>query len=251
MSEQLYQVREFAQRSGVTIRTLHHYDQIGLLRPSVYTEAGYRLYSDRDFGRLQQIVTLKFIGLSRKRIREILEGDEFDLWSMLNLQRIALQKKRHHLELAIQAIERAERMASPEEEPDWESFQQIIEVVTMESNQDFFKKYYTEEQLAEFKRRRETEGDMIRQTEQDWKELIAEVEGSLDEDPAGEKGQRLAARWDELIERFTKGDPEVIANMKKLYADRENLPENFRMPFNEDVQKFITKAQQARAQRNG
>ncbi len=251
MSEQLYQVREFARRSGVTIRTLHHYDQIGLLRPSVYTEAGYRLYSDRDFGRLQQIVTLKFIGLSLKRIREILQEEQFDLWSMLKLQRIALEKKRNHLVLAIQAIERAEQTALPEKEPDWESFKQIIEVVTMESNQDFFKQYYTEEQLAEFKRRRETEGDMIRQTEQDWKELIAEVEASLGEDPAGEKAQGLAARWDELIERFTKGDPEVIASMKKLYADRDKMPDEYKMPFNEDVQVFITKAQKARAQKNG
>lgn len=246
MSEKLYQVREFAQRSGVTIRTLHHYDQIGLLRPSVYTEAGYRLYSDRDFGRLQQIVTLKFIGLSLKRIREVLEEEQFDLLSMLRLQRIALEKKRNHLGLAIQAIERAEQSALPEKEPDWESFKQIIEVVTMESNQDFFKQYYTEEQLAEFKRRWETEGDMIRQTEQDWKELIAEVEASLEEDPAGEKAQGLAARWDELIARFTKGDPEVIANMKKLYADRDKMPDDYKMPFNEDVQEFITKAQKAR-----
>jgi DNA-binding transcriptional MerR regulator len=57
-----YQPNEFARKSGVTVRTLHHYDRIGLLKPSDYTGVGFRLYRDDDFVRLQQIVTLKFIG---------------------------------------------------------------------------------------------------------------------------------------------------------------------------------------------
>jgi len=62
MNEKHYQAIEFAQLAGVTVRTLHHYDRIGLLKPSAYTNAGYRLYGKGDLVRLQQIVTLKFIG---------------------------------------------------------------------------------------------------------------------------------------------------------------------------------------------
>jgi len=233
------------------VRTLHHYDQIGLLRPAVHTESGYRLYSDRDFARLQQIITLKFIGLPLKRIGEILDGDSYDLAAMLRLQRIMLEKKRDHLELAIQAIGRAEQVAASEEEPDWESFTNIIEVIIMESNQDFFRKYYTDEQLATLAKRRETEGEMISRTEQDWKVLMEEAEKLIGEDPGSEKVQELAGRWSELVERFTLGDPEMEKSLKKLYADRDNWPSTFQAPVNTKLMEFMGKALEIRRQRKG
>ncbi len=58
-SRPLYRASAFAERAGVTVRTLHHYDRLGLLKPSSYTASGYRLYGERDFARLQQITTLK------------------------------------------------------------------------------------------------------------------------------------------------------------------------------------------------
>jgi len=56
------------------VRTLHHYDRLGLLKPSGHTEAGYRLYGERDFARLQQIVVLKFIGFPLKQIKNVLDN---------------------------------------------------------------------------------------------------------------------------------------------------------------------------------
>ena len=70
--ESMYQANEFASVAGVTVRTLHHYDRIGLLKPSGYTSAGFRLYRKEDLVRLQQIVTLKFIGFSLRQIKELL-----------------------------------------------------------------------------------------------------------------------------------------------------------------------------------
>ena len=69
MREEQYPAIDFARLAGVTVRTLHHYDRIGLLKPSSYTSAGYRLYRKQDLIRLQQIVTLKFIGFSLNQIR--------------------------------------------------------------------------------------------------------------------------------------------------------------------------------------
>jgi MerR family transcriptional regulator, thiopeptide resistance regulator len=66
--ERLYRASEFAALAGVTVRTLHHYDRAGLLRPTARTDAGYRLYGGREFARLQQILTLKFIGLPLEEI---------------------------------------------------------------------------------------------------------------------------------------------------------------------------------------
>ena len=120
-SEKVFQAREFADLTGVTVRTLHHYDRLGLLKPSRYTRAGYRLYCERDFARLEQIVTLKFIGFSLKEIKNILNHSSSDLATALRQQREAIEEKRSRLELAIQAIQRAEYVIATSEESGWES----------------------------------------------------------------------------------------------------------------------------------
>lgn len=64
MSEKALKVGELSQRTGLTIRTLHHYDAIGLLKPSIHTGTGYRLYTPSDVGRLQQVLSLRQFGFS-------------------------------------------------------------------------------------------------------------------------------------------------------------------------------------------
>src|SRR5689334_2954895 len=105
-----YQASEFAELTGVTVRALHHYDRLGLLRPTRRTQAGYRLYGERDVARLEQIVALKFIGFSLKEIKTILDRNGLELSAMLRMQREIISRKRRHLDSAVAAIERAERV---------------------------------------------------------------------------------------------------------------------------------------------
>src|SRR5258707_3129991 len=99
--EKLFQAREFAKLSGVTVRALHHYDRLGLLKPSRHTRAGYRLYSESDIARLEQIVALKFIGLFFKQIKEVLRWKTGDLAPTLPPQRPSNQGKSSPPGLAI------------------------------------------------------------------------------------------------------------------------------------------------------
>src|SRR5260370_12230437 len=142
-NEKLFQVREFADLSGVTVRTLHHYDRLGLLKPSRYSGAGYRLYCERDFARLEQIVALKFIGFSLKEIKDILNRSSFNLVTVLRHQREAIEEKRKRLELAIHAIQRAEYVVATSNEPGWETFAKIIEVIKMQNDMNWSQKYYS------------------------------------------------------------------------------------------------------------
>jgi len=240
MSGQLFHVREFARRSGVTVRTLHHYDRLGLLKPTAHTESGYRLYGEGDLARLQQIVTLKFIGFSLAQIGAILDDDEFDATEMLRLQRGALEEKRRRLDVAIHAMEYAERIARSGDETNWNLFTTIIEAITMEDNKEVFRKYYSDEQMAEFDRRWVEEADSIRQTERDWADAIKEAESLVGQDPAGEPAQRLAERWLELIERFTLGNPAVTEGLNNLYA--ESPANGFRKPYSDEVGDFMGRA---------
>jgi hypothetical protein len=82
-----------------------------------------------------------------------------------------------------------------------------------------------------------------------WQELIGEVQAALAEgvDPASERAQALAARWEGLVEEFTGGDPGIRENLRRLYADQANWPSTFRKPYPDDAGAFIARAKEARA----
>ncbi len=242
----LYQAREFAERTGTTVRTLHHYDRLGLLKPTSYTQSGYRLYGEQDFARLQQIVTLKFIGLSLKQIKVILNQNELDLTATLRLQRAVIEEKRRLLDVAVRAIERAEQVIKAADVTDWEAFKTIIEVIDMENNMEWVKNYYTKEQLAELGKRWSPE--LQERVSREWAVLIKEVEAAIGEnkDPASETAQALAIRWSALIEEFTGGNPAIAENLKNLYADQANWPATFKKPYGDEAMAFIREATAAR-----
>jgi DNA-binding transcriptional MerR regulator len=237
-----YLPHEFAKRAGVTIRALHHYDRLGLLKPSGRTTAGYRVYSDRDFARLEQIVALKFIGFPLSQIRELLRRKDTDLLAALRQQRQILAEKRDHLDRAVRAIERAEEIVSEGGEPDWEPYRKVIEVIQMQTRKDWMKKYYTEEQLANLRQRCTPE--VKAEAERGWADLARDVEAAIEMgvEPSDETGLKLAERRQELLRRFTGGDPGIEQSLQKLYADEANWPASFKRPFSDAVNRFLCQA---------
>src|SRR5258707_15009383 len=91
-------VGELAKRTGLTIRTLHHYDEIGLLQPSLHTESGHRLYTADDVARLQQVLSLRQLGFSLEEVRACLDRSDFSPLEVIRLHvarlraQIALQR---------------------------------------------------------------------------------------------------------------------------------------------------------------
>jgi DNA-binding transcriptional MerR regulator len=240
-----YQAINFARLAGVTLRTLHHYDRIGLLKPSGYTTAGYRLYRKQDLVRLQQIVTLKFIGFPLNQIKNLLNKNSFDLTVALNQQKEIITEKRQQLDLAIKAIEKAQSLLATNEEPEWEAFKQIIEVINMQNNMNWTKKYYSEEAKEKIAERAAAiSPEVIEQGQRDWANLIREVETAVSEgvDPTSEQAAGLATRWNELIRAFTGGDRDIQAGLNKMYSDQTNWPANFPKPYSDAAGEFIHKA---------
>jgi MerR family transcriptional regulator, thiopeptide resistance regulator len=245
-----YQVREFASLAGVTVRALHHYDRLAVLRPK-RSESGYRLYSLRDLERLEQIVALKFLGLPLKDIKALLDREARRLPEVLRAQRLALEEKRRDLERAIHAIEDAERGIASGKPADVRVLTKIIEVIEMQDNPEFTKKYYSEGAQAKLaERRKEWKPEMQAEVTRAWSDLFHDVEEALNEDPRSEKAQVLAARWRELVEGFTGGDPDVSGGLGKAWADRENWPGGMKeqsAPFaNPKIWAFIQKAMASR-----
>lgn len=103
----IYQVKDISTISGVTVRTIHHYDDIGLLNPHSVTEAGYRIYSDTELERLQQIMFFRELDFSLSDIKRILDDPAFDSEEALTMHRRLLAEKRRRLGSLIKTIDRA------------------------------------------------------------------------------------------------------------------------------------------------
>ena len=91
-------VKEVSRITGVSVRTLHHYDAIGLLKPTAVTEAGYRLYDDAALERMQSILLFRELQFPLKDIKRILDAPDFDPMTALAQQVHLLEMQREHLE---------------------------------------------------------------------------------------------------------------------------------------------------------
>jgi DNA-binding transcriptional MerR regulator len=213
---QTWKVGELARQTGLTVRTLHHYDEIGLLSPSQRTGAGHRLYDADDLARLLQVLSLRQLGFSLDEIRECLARPEYSLQQVIGLhvthlrERIELQRKLcGRLEAVAERLRSAEAVSVDE-------FLDTLEAITM------FEKHFTEEQREKIAERgRELGPERIREVEAEWPQLISQVRAAMDAgtDPADESVQRLAKRWMELVQMFTGGDPGVSAGVAKVYRE--------------------------------
>src|SRR5215216_4953571 len=117
MALRTYRVSEVARIARVSVRTLHHYDSIGLLVPSSRTVAAYRLYSDSDLLRLQQIMIWRELGLALEEIRRVLDDPALDRRKLLTHQRAQLVERVRSTQAMLRSIDAALTMLDPQQIP--------------------------------------------------------------------------------------------------------------------------------------
>ena len=231
-----------ARATGLTVRTLHHYDEIGLLVPSGRTGAGYRLYSGDDLRRLYRILALRGMGFPLEEIASTLvrEGEDPRPAVRRHLERIDGQ-----LELAAQLRARLTHILDVldrVDEPSGDLFIEAIEVMTR------MERYYTPEQLEQLAGRADALGeDGMRRAQEDWAALIAEVEAEREAgtDPADPRLDPLIERWTGLVRQFTGGDPGIKASLQRMY-DTEGAERASRGAMNAETMAYAGRAMAAR-----
>lgn len=133
MTDGYYTSGEFARMANVTIRTIRFYDKQGILKPSKVSEAGYRLYTDEDFGRLQKILSLKYLGFSLEEIMALtIHDDREDMANSLKLQKELIRKRIRHLEMMEQTLENTSHMVEMSGAIDWNDILNLIHITNME-----------------------------------------------------------------------------------------------------------------------
>jgi MerR family transcriptional regulator, thiopeptide resistance regulator len=227
MRQQFWKVGELAARTGLTIRTLHHYDAIGLLCPSGRTDSnhgsGHRLYTAADVTRLHQILCLKQLGFGLEQIKEYMSRRDYDPRQVVRLHLDDVRRK------AAEWAELGERLATLSEfldradvaSPD--AFLDTIEAMTM------IEKYYTPEQLKQLEERRKAGGpameEQIQKAPRMWADLHDDVRAAMDagvppEDP---RAHALAKRWLDLVSAFTGGDPGIFQSLRNMYQNESKV----------------------------
>ena len=245
-AKRLRQAKQFAKEAGVTVRTLHLYDRLGLLQPAKRTESGYRLYGEAELERLEQIMALRFVGFRLEHIKELLKGPKWPLVVALRMQREIVAQQKRKLESALAAIDHAAVTLEADESADrWKMLCTIIEAFKMEDDYDWTKNYYSEEAQAKVAERAKTvPKEVIEQGQRDWAALIAEVEeaAARNEDPQSAHAKALGERWRGLVRQFTGGDAAIHQGLNKLWSDSTHWPKDFKKPWSDAADAWIKQA---------
>jgi DNA-binding transcriptional MerR regulator len=214
LDDSAMKVGELARISGVSVRTLHHYGEVGLLPLPARNSAGHRVYGAQHIARLQQILALKQLGLGLRQIQRILSARKFPARLVIEMHLadignriVSLQKLHDRLKMLAASI-RTEQVSM-------DQLIQSIEEIHMAE------KIYTKEQVRELHARREQlGGEGARLFDENYRQLVAEIREAMDRgiDPKSEHAQALATRWQSLVQTFTGGDLEIE---KTLYKGSE------------------------------
>lgn len=200
--ERRYRVGEFAALTGVTIRALHHYDRIGLLRPSAYTDGNQRLYAESDLLRLQQILTLRYLGFPLGRIREVLETPDFDILAALRVQRAVLRDRIAELERVESVLGEVIEQRQAGGRWSWDVLVRASNTVqtSLMERREKMSGQFTPEQMRQFEDLGREIGTAERERiERDWTALIADVRANQHLAPASPEARALADRWNALM----------------------------------------------------
>jgi DNA-binding transcriptional MerR regulator len=224
MKNEALKVGELAKRTGLTVRTLHHYDEIGLLRPSHHTESGHRLYTPVDVARLQQVISLRQLGFTLDQVRDCLEWPDY---SPVEVIRQHVARLREQIELQRGLCERLEALAAHFQKAGEVSAEMFLQTIQTIEVMNMIESYYTPEQLELLRKRREEMGPaaaeaMAQQGQNDWAQLIAELTEEMNKgtDPADPKMKEYEKRRQALVNAFTGGNPGLEQSLKRLWTEQ-------------------------------
>ncbi|HEU4965241.1 MAG TPA: MerR family transcriptional regulator [Bacilli bacterium] len=227
-----YKVKELAQLAGVSVRTLHHYDEIGLLTPQTVTDAGYRLYSDRELERLQQILFFREIGLTLQEIKAILDSPAFDRRRALETHRELLLQKKQRLEEILDTVDKTiDSIKGGNKMSDQELFEGFDETPFEEHKRKYAqeaREKYGEAAVEAAEKRVEN------YTEEDWdaikthtEDLYGKIIANMNKGPSDPQVQEaVAGLRQQITDHYYDCTPEIFRGLGDLYVQDERFTAN-------------------------
>lgn len=205
----LLKIGELASRTGLTVRTLHHYDKIALLTPSARTDAGYRLYNRADIAQLHRVQALRRLDLSLAEIAELLKGNGADLQQVIEQQVISLDRQLTQTTQLRDRLKTLSEMLRIEDEPSLDYWLSTLEMMSM------FGKYFSEDDIAVLRQRKESnqgEASVI------MRPLVVAVRALMDGGIAPDNPQalELARQWMKTMNIVMAEDPRLFVKLEEM-----------------------------------
>ncbi len=224
-----FTVKQLAKMAGVSARTLHYYDEIGLLKPARHPGNGYRQYERAALLRLQQILFLRELGLSLEEIQAVLDRPDFDLLAALEQHRLALMDRQAHLAQLMQTVER--------------TILYLKGSIDM-ADKELFAGFTEEEELRYTEEARQQWGDTeaFRQSQQRWgsyskekkqeilqegRQVYSQVMAAMPFGPASPQAQAAIAHWHEHLRYFYEPSTEMLLGLAEMYNEQPEFAANF------------------------
>lgn len=241
----LFKIKEVANLVGISVRTLHHYDQIGLLKPKSTTTAGYRLYADHDLERLQQILFFKELGFNLQEIKEILDSPNFDRKQALQAQKDLLIKRKERLEAIIRLVEKTLTEGGSDM-----SKKDMFDAFDMSEIEAHQKKYAAQaRQLYGKEMVEETEERTSKYSKNEWASIMSkwdsiinQLAAGMDKGPAHEHVQQLLDEFRQHItDNFYTCTLEIFRGLGDLYVNDQRFTANIDK-YRSGLSKFLREA---------
>ena len=233
-------VHEVSALAGVSIRTLQYYDSIGLLRPSEYTETGYRLYDDAALETLRQILLLRELEFPLKEIKGILRNPGFNRQKALDQQIELLELKKEHLEELI-GLAREIRRTGGKGKMDFSAFD------TSKIDEYAARAKASWGETAEYREFQNRSGSRTREEEKALGDQLMAIFGEMGAcrsgGPASEEAQALVAKLRDFIsEHYYTCTKPVLAGLGEMYADGGEFTANIDRAGGEGTAAFAREA---------
>jgi DNA-binding transcriptional MerR regulator len=210
----LLKVGALARQTGLTVRTLHHYDEIGLLTPSHRSEAGYRLYTRDDVARLHQIQALKQLGFALADIAGTLASDGAALGDIVSRQLAALDRQAEQAARLRAQLLRLQGQMNRGEQPEMADWLLTLELMTM------YDKYFTPDELQSLEHHRQRTDSEAR-----WPVLVKAMRELMESGapPTDSAAQVHIVEWVALSDEMTGNDPALMMKLRTMLEEETAL----------------------------
>ncbi|KEI98898.1 MerR family transcriptional regulator [Clostridium botulinum A2B3 87] len=243
-----YKIKEVADMAGISVRMLHHYDKIGLLDPESVSAAGYRLYSDENLDRLQQILFFKELNFPLQEIKIILDSPNFDKKEALKVHRQLLLEKKLRLEKIIRSVDKTINSMEGEFKMDKK---EILNVFSMTEIEEHQRKYSEEvkEKYGNTSAYKESNKKTSKYTKEDWSNIMKgwdiiykKLANLMDKNPDDKEVQEYIHQFREHISKnFYDCTPEIFRGLGELYVNDERFTANIDK-YKTGLSKFLREA---------
>lgn len=220
-------IKEVAELAGISIRTLRHYDEIGLLKPAEVSPSGYRHYSEENLKTLQQILFFKELGFPLQKIKEIMESPSFDRLGALELQRHLLIEKKNRLGNMIALIEKT--IQSEKEGMEMSSEEKFVGF-RFDSNpyaREAREKWGDQAVDAAEAKMATLGGDEKLALADEMNEIYRELAAIRHTDPRAQEAQTAIRKWFDFLNRhFGDYTPEAFKGLGQMYIEDSRFTKN-------------------------